>query len=460
MARRQGVLPFQYEAEPDGDEVTSWSGLPLLVELMKQLGVEQQAKGLEFRQRDAGFSEFEIVTAFVLLMAAGGECLDDIRVLRDDKALCALLGHALPSADTLRRTLEMFHDERLVAARPRDCKAFIPEESQRLSALATMNTKLVASIAHNDNTPTTTATIDHDATIIEAHKQQALPHYKGGRGYQPVATVWAETGLVLADEFRDGNVPAGMSNVPLIERSFAALPASVTTRLFRADSACYEHKVLRWLAEPSRNIGFAISADMSTELRAACTKLRADAWSLYEQRGDMTVDVAEVEFSTGDWPKDAPPLRYLVLRMTPQQGALFADGSLVRYFAVVTNRDGAAADLVDWHRQKAGTIELLHDVTKNELGAGVLPSGKFGANAAWYRLSLLTHNVMVALKRIALPPELANARPKRLRFRVFTLAAKVIAHARTLTARVAGRLLDAFDALAVRRRILELAPAS
>ncbi len=29
-ARRQGALPFQYEAEPDGDEVTAWSGLPLI----------------------------------------------------------------------------------------------------------------------------------------------------------------------------------------------------------------------------------------------------------------------------------------------------------------------------------------------------------------------------------------------------------------------------------------------
>jgi hypothetical protein len=29
-------------------------------------------------------------------------------------------------------------------------------------------------------------------------------------GYQPLLAVWAETGLVLADQFRDGNVPAQM----------------------------------------------------------------------------------------------------------------------------------------------------------------------------------------------------------------------------------------------------------
>jgi hypothetical protein len=270
--------------------------------------------------------------------------------------------------------------------------------------------------------------------------------------------MWAETGLVLADEFRDGNVPAAMNNLPLIERAFAVLPESVTERFFRADSACYDEKVLKWLAEPSRHIGFAISADMTKELRAACVALPATAWALYEERPDMRVDVADVEFTPGNWPKDAAPLRYLVLRMTPTQGSLFADGSSVRYFAVVTNRAGDAGEIVDWHRQKAGTIEAVHDVTKNELGGGVLPSGKFGANAAWYRLSLFTHNVLVAMKRLVLPPDLQKARPKRLRLRVFALAAKVIAHARGIVARVAKRLLDAAEAIAVRRRILALVP--
>lgn len=140
--------------------------------------------------------------------------------------------------------------------------------------------------------------------------------------------------------------------------------------------------MLKWLAEPSRQIGFAISADMTKQLRDACIALPATAWALYEQRADMTVEVADVEFATGDWPKSAAPLRYIALRMTPMQGSLFADGSSVRYFAVVTNRAGDAGEIVEWHRQKAGTIEAVHDVTKNELGAGVLPSGKFGANAA------------------------------------------------------------------------------
>ena len=47
---------------------------------------------------------------------------------------------------------------------------------------------------------------------------------------------------------------------------------------------------------------------------------------------------------------------------------------------------------------------------KNELGAGVMPSKYFGTNAAWLRLAVIAHNVMTALKRLALLAELLTAR--------------------------------------------------
>ena len=50
---------------------------------------------------------------------------------------------------------------------------------------------------------------------------------------------------------------------------------------------------------------------------------------------------------------------------------------------------------------KAGTIEGVHDILKNELAAGVMPSKYFGANAAWLRLAVIADNVIAALKRLA-----------------------------------------------------------
>jgi len=89
-------------------------------------------------------------------------------------------------------------------------------------------------------------------------------------------------------------------------------------------------------------------------------------------------------------------------------------------------------------------------VLKNELAAGVLPCGRFGANAAWLRLAVLAHNVMTALKRLALPPELLSARPKRLRFLTFNTAGRLVHHARQTVLRLAAapeRLAEWIEAM-------------
>ena len=83
-------------------------------------------------------------------------------------------------------------------------------------------------IAGRSKQPETRATVDQDATIIESHKREALWTYEGTRGYQPMVALWAETQLILADEFRDGNVPAQSSPLTCAQAAFAALPDTVT----------------------------------------------------------------------------------------------------------------------------------------------------------------------------------------------------------------------------------------
>lgn len=89
---------------------------------------------------------------------------------------------------------------------------------------------------------------------------------EGTRGYQPVIVVWAEQDLVVHDEFRDGNVPAGCGNVRVLERAVTSLPAGITQIFVRGDSALYEQEVLAWCEKLARGIGYAISADLSPHL--------------------------------------------------------------------------------------------------------------------------------------------------------------------------------------------------
>ena len=286
-----------------------------------------------------------------------------------------------------------------------------------------------------------------DATIIESHKQSAKPTYDGRRGYQPVVAVWAETGLVLADEFRDGNVPAAMAPLNCARTAFATLPTGLKQYYFRGDSACHEGDLLAWLSDeqraggPQGKIGFAISARMTADLARAVQQIHESSWKTIETETDGTRrQWAEVAFVPHDRheQKDSLPLRYLAIRLIKAQGALFADSTDRQHFAVVTNRMEDGAFLLNWQRLKAGTIEHVHDELKNGLGAGRMPSGKFGANAAWFRIACLTLNLVEGLRRAWADEALRTAKLKRVRFEIFTVTGRVIRDGRKISLRLSA----------------------
>jgi hypothetical protein len=448
----ESPLLFEVDPQPLEETLTALGGMPLVVQAFRSLGLPQSVKEhVQVKERERGYDESTFVESFVILNAAGGECPEDFERLRQDPGLAEMIGHEVPSPRAALEFLYAFHEEEKIAAakqrRLPEQIAYIPEETPPLEGLGRVNRDLVQRFGER-SPEQRIATVDQDATIIASRKQQALVTYEGERGYQPMLAVWAETGLVLADQFRDGNVPAMREPLEVAQRAFAALPRTVREYYFRGDSACHESGLVNWLRNEKREggppgrIGFAISARMSEALHVAIQAVPEAEWKPYgEPHPEEIRECADVPFvpSEKSEKKETQPLRYVAIRMRKKQGELFDDGSRVRHFAVLSNLwEWKAARLIEWHREKAGTVEMVHDVLKNELGAGVLPSKYFGANAAWLRLVVIAHNVLTALKRIALPAELVTARPKRLRFLIFNTPGRLVHHARRLLLRLAS----------------------
>lgn len=67
-----------------------------------------------------------------------------------------------------------------------------------------------------------------------------------------MVALWAELELVVADDFRHGNVPAKQAPLNCAQAAFAALPDSVKVRYFRGASASHENQLLHWLRAPER----------------------------------------------------------------------------------------------------------------------------------------------------------------------------------------------------------------
>jgi hypothetical protein len=432
--------PFVLDARPLHEATSAHAGLLSISRVYRSVGLPSLiAANLQLRKRQRGFSEAQIIESIVLLQAVGGECPEDMALLSKDGCLERGLGYAPPKATAVREFLELFHDKDLEKLRPdREVqKSFIFPSSGPVAALQEVQSGCVRRIAklyEKQGQAQRIATIDQDATIIESHKQAAYYHYEEGRGYQPMVAVWAEADLVVADEYRDGNVPAKQAPLQCAKLAFAALPETITHRYFRGDCACHEHELLEWLKDPDREqepggrIGFAVSAVMSEPLAQALRKMKEGDWTTFGKEDDGTLrQWAEVDFVPGEEyeRKDSQPLRYVGLRLLKPQGVLFGDGTDRHFHAVITNQQMDGGRLLEWHREKAGTIEHVHDEVKNELGGGHVPSQRFGVNSAWFKVSLLTYNLVSAIKGLCLEEDERTARMKKFRLLLIHVAGRM-----------------------------------
>lgn len=504
----QQLLPYQYEEDRGSSGMTALAGLPMFLELMLAAELfDAIARCVRVRAKK-GWPDVVVVTALVLLNIAGGGCVDDLRVLAADEGFRRILQRAwlnglgrrerraleremnkagqpvVPSVSATFRYLEEFHDVEQEALR-QPHKAFIPAPTAPLAGLGEVNQALVGFV--QSRFPQSQATLDMDATLVPADKEEALFCYKGFKAYQPINVRWAEQDLVVYSELRDGNVPASFENLRVFKAGLAALPEGVEKVNLRSDTAAYERDVLQYCArglDPRfKVIEFAIGADVTVELKKAVAEVAKEDWKpLYRVDADGTRLETEQEWAAvcyvPNWAahsKREPDYQFIATRerlvrqieisglQEKQQELPFPTITLekleYKLHALVTNRTSPGDEVIRWYRQRCGKSEEVHAVMKHDLAGGTLPSGKFGVNAAWWAIMILSLNLLRAFQRLVLGGAWVSKRAKALRFGLINLAGRVIHHARSFIIRLTRDHPMLACLQAARARIQELAYA-
>lgn len=497
----QGLLGFQYDAETQGSGVTALAGFGIYLELMRAMDLGAAVRRHLDVAGERGWLDIQMVVTLLALNLVGGDRVEDLERLSRDQGFVALLGEAerallrrrerrslkarmrrggeqkVPSSTAVRDWLEKFHDAAAEAQRVTG-KACIPLATAALRGLWAVN-RAVLNFLH-DHRREAVATLDMDATLIETHKRQALHCYKGFRAYQPLNCWWAEHQVMLHSEFRDGNVPAGYEHLRVLRDSLAGLPSGVRKVRLRTDTAGYLQDLLLYCGEGKDPrfgvIEFAVGADITAPLRQAIRSVREADWQplLREVDGqlqDTGQQWAEVPYvpNWAGYSKRRAGYRFLAIReplgqlelgdaeQLPFPTEVFGTGGRHKLFAVVTNLGWPGDQVIWWHRERCGKSEEVHAVLKHDLAGGVLPSGRFGANAAWWALAVLAHNLNAVMKRLVLGPAWIAKRMKALRFAVIALPGRVIRHARRLILRLPAKHPALDLLLSARRTIRDLA---
>jgi len=499
----QGVLPYKYEEERRDGGMTALAGLPIYLDLASVLGVGDCIRAhVHVRESGQGWTDEQAVLSLMLLNVAGGDCVDDIRILEKDEGFCKVLGRvetkgltrqqrraierrwrkehhrSVPSPSALFRYLGAFHDPEEEKKRQQG-KAFIPAPNEPLQGFRKVNRGFVASVQQRH--PEKEATLDTDATLVETQKKEALFSYQGYKAYQPFNVWWAEQALVLHTEFRDGNVPAGYEQLRVFQEALEMLPKGVTKVYLRSDTAGYQHDLLRYCEKGENKrfgrIEFAIGADVTKEFKKAVTEVEGSEWKplwkeINGEKRKTTAEWAEVCFvpNATARSKDDPEYRYLAIRELLEQPELLGMEKQVempfptmtmerkRYklFGIVTNRDLEGNELINWLHKRCGKSEEAHSVMKEDLAGGKLPSSCFGENAAWWWIMILAFNLNSAMKRLVLEGSWVGKRMKAIRFSLIGLPGRVMNHARGLIIRLVKDHPSLEVLVKARQRIMEL----
>ena len=242
------------EVTPDGDGLVSHAGSALLAGVADKTGLPR-ALSREFgglRRRRGGHDPGRVIRDFAVMLADGGDCLADLRAVRDQ---APLFGKVASSATAFRLIDQIASD---------------PGGLQRLRAAhsraRTRAWELIGAPAH--------ATIDLDATLIASHsdKEGAAGNFKGGYGFHPLLAYGDETGEALAGELRPGNAGANTAaeQIVVVEQALQQIPAEHIEQvelLLRADCAGATHELLDFCREG--RIRYSVGYDLTDQVRAA-----------------------------------------------------------------------------------------------------------------------------------------------------------------------------------------------
>ena len=191
---RSSRSPGRFDVIFDDDHAVANAGLVLTASLAERLGVEAVADELiRLGERPGARRPGRKVMTLVQAMVAGGDCIDDVDVLRCGSTE-TVLGHKAMAPSTCGSFL----------------RSFTFGHVRQLDRLA--ETVLARAWAAGAGPGAEPMTIDIDSTICEVHghqKQGVSFGYTRVRGLHPLLAIRADTGEILHVRMRKGSANSG-----------------------------------------------------------------------------------------------------------------------------------------------------------------------------------------------------------------------------------------------------------
>lgn len=438
----------QLSVTSDGEGLIGHAGAVLLRKLADQVGLTAGlgpalARAGKFPLVDRGVA----LVSMAVAIALGATSMNDITLLAHQEPVFG----AAPSDTTVRRALELADNKTLdriarVRAKVRaHVWSLIAARPAGFPWLAIAGKLLAGWLV-----------IDLDATLITAHsdKQGAAPTFKKGYGFHPLGAWLANTAESLAMLLRPGNAGSNTfaDHAAVLTAAIRQIPSRMRSRLLvRVDGAGASHELITHLLSLSsrcRTVLFTCGWMITPADERAIAMLPAAAWqAAVDQDGTVQEDkhVAEITHlmsRAAGWPAG---LRWIVRRTKPSRRQMknltaFERATGWRYSIIVTSIPDAGIPGVpgSHHAQFIDVLHREHAIvedgvrTAKAMGLRNLPSKTWIVNCGWVLAANVAADLSAWCRMLGLydQEDLKDAEPDTLRYRLLSLPARLVRHAR------------------------------
>jgi hypothetical protein len=414
----------------DDDNLVSCAGLVPVMTLAEQTGLSRLLDAkvhiAEPRIKSGAANPSPKLVTVVAGMCAGADCIDDIDAVRSGGMTTLFDGVYAPSTvGTLLREFTFGHARQLESV----LREHLVALCKRVDLLPGAEQEVF---------------IDIDSLLrpVYGHAKQGASygHTKIAgkqilrKGLSPLATTisTASSAPVIAGmRLRAGRANSGKGAGRMVAQAIATAHAAGAAGqiLVRGDSAYGNRAVVA--ACVRHGAQFSLVMTRNAAIQRAMAAIDDHAWTPVRYPGAVQdpdtgewisdAEVAEIPYTAFASTRDRITARLVVRRVKDARyrDALFP---MWRYHPFFTNTELPVAQADITHRQHAIIETVFADLIDGPLAH--LPSGRFGANAAWILCAAIAHNLLRAAGVLA-GERHARARGSTLRRRIINIPARL-----------------------------------
>ncbi len=228
----------------------------------------------------------------------------------------------------------------------------------------------------------------------------------------------AENGLIVGDEFREGNEPSSARNLSFIKYCVRQLPKGKSITALRSDSVAYQAEIINCCEQ--EGIQFAIGANLDEAVVGAIWAVPEKGWKPYKN-GSIAETVHFME-------KTPEAFRFIVIRRPYQDTLFFEQDERVKYTVIASNRAESAEGVVTWYNQRGERSENRIKELKIGFGIERMPCGQLKTNAMFLRIGTLAYSLFRLFVLTTRSPSWHRHQVQTVRRRLYQTAGKIVFH--------------------------------